>query len=298
MTNDASAITVTILVDNQAPPGLLSEHGFSAWVEAAGRRLLFDTGQGPALAANADALGVDLRAVETLVLSHGHYDHTGGIPFVLGLAPTVEIHLHPAATGARYAIRDGVAKPIDVPDPARRALEAHPPGVRWTTEPHQFTPDVGLTGPVPRVTGYEDTGGPFFTDPEGREPDPITDDMALWMRSDRGLVVVAGCSHAGVVNTLRHALAVSGETRLHAVLGGFHLNAASEHRLARTMEDLQALGPDLVVPCHCTGAPAVERLEQALGARVVRGSAGAVFRFGGAPARGSAGQCRRPPVEA
>lgn len=278
------AAKLTIIVDNKAAEGLLCEHGFAAWIEVAGRRLLFDTGQGAALAGNADKLGIDLRTADTLVLSHGHYDHTGGVPLLVARAPTAEIYAHPAATGPRYSIRDGVAKPIAMPVAARTALEVHPVGVRWTTRSQRLAIGLGLTGPIPRLTDFEDTGGPFFVDADGSQSDSIADDMALWMRTGRGLVVVVGCSHAGLVNTLRHALKLSGEPRLHAVLGGFHLNQASEVRLARTMAELQELGPDLIVPCHCTGDAAVERLRQSFGERVFPGSAGAVFRFGGAPA--------------
>ncbi len=280
----ASTTRITIVVDNRAEQGLRSEHGFSAWIEVAGRRLLFDTGQGATLANNADRLGIDLRTADTLVLSHGHYDHTGGLPLVIARAPTAEIFAHPAATGPRYSVRDGEAKPIAMPAAARTALATHAVGVHWTTRALQLTDGVGVTGPVPRLTDYEDTGGPFFVDADGTRPDPIVDDLALWMRADRGLVVLVGCSHAGLVNTLRHALGSSGETRLHAVLGGFHLIKASEPRLTRTMADLQELGPNLIVPCHCTGDAAVERLRHTFGKRVVLGSAGAQFRFGVAPA--------------
>jgi 7,8-dihydropterin-6-yl-methyl-4-(beta-D-ribofuranosyl)aminobenzene 5'-phosphate synthase len=284
MTAGTDAVKMTIVVDDRAEEGLLCEHGFSVWIEVAGRRLLFDTGQGAALAGNADRLGVDLCAADTLVLSHGHYDHTGGVPLVIARAPTVEIYAHPAAIGPRYSIRDGAAKAIAMPAAARSALEVHAVGVRWTTVAVQLAIGLGLTGPIPRLTDYEDTGGPFFVDTGGARPDPLADDLALWMRMDRGLVVVVGCSHAGLVNTLRHALSLSGESRLHAVLGGFHLNEASERRLVRTMDELQELNPDLIVPCHCTGDAAVERLRQTFGNRVVRGAGGAAFRFRGATA--------------
>lgn len=278
MTAD-STTTIVILVDNRAEEGLLSEHGFSAWIEVATRRLLFDTGQGAALATNADKLGVDLSSTDILVLSHGHYDHSGGVPLVLARAPTAEIYAHPAATGPRYSIRAGTAKPIAMPAAARTALDTHAVGVQWTTRALQLTDSVGITGPIPRLTDYENPGGPFFSDAAGKQRDPIVDDLALWVRTDRGLVVIVGCSHAGVVNTLRHALKLSGETRLHAVLGGFHLNAASAVRLARTMTELRELDPDLVVPCHCTGDAAVAELKQTFGARVVPGSAGAIYKF-------------------
>jgi 7,8-dihydropterin-6-yl-methyl-4-(beta-D-ribofuranosyl)aminobenzene 5'-phosphate synthase len=283
--HEPGAMTITILVDNLARPGLKFEHGFSAWIEVAGRRVLFDTGQGMGLAGNAEKLGIDLRTTDILVLSHGHYDHTGGLPFAIAQAPTAEIHVHPAATHLRYALRNGIAKAIAMPEPVRTALERHPVGVSWTTQAQELTLDLGLTGPIPRLTNYEDTGGPFFVDSGGNEPDPIVDDMALWIRTGRGLVVVLGCGHAGLVNSVRHALKLSRENRLHAVLGGFHLNEASELRLGRTMAELQELAPELVVPCHCTGETAVERLKATFGEHVVRGAAGAVFRLGGALTR-------------
>ncbi len=278
--SEAGEIRITILVDNVALPGFRSEHGFAAWIEAAGRRMLFDTGRGSALLENAERLGIDLSMLDTVVLSHGHYDHTGGLPLVISRALTVEIFAHPAATRPRYSIRNGAAKRIAMPGPVRMALELHPVGVRWTTRPKQIEPSLGLTGPIPRRTDYEDTGGPFFVDAKGQEPDPIIDDQALWARTKRGLVVVVGCSHAGLVNTLRHAQEISGEPRLHAVLGGFHLNEASERRLARTMDDLRDLDPEIIVPCHCSGDTAVERLRRTFGNRVAQGLAGMTLWFG------------------
>lgn len=289
-TTDAGGIAITVLVDNAATPGLRPEHGFAAWIEAAGRRVLFDTGQGTTLVENAERLGVDLGTLDALVLSHGHYDHTGGVPHVLSRAPAAEVHAHPASTGCRFSIKDGAARPVDMPGPTRAALDAHPGGVRWTTGAEPLAPGVGLTGEIPRLTDYEDVGGPFFVDADGREADPITDDQALWIRAERGLVVITGCGHAGVVNTLRRALALSGAPRVHAVLGGFHLNAAGERRLSRTIDALRELDPDLIVPCHCTGEAAVERLRQAFGERVVQGSSGAVFRFDRAPERDARAQ--------
>ena len=115
MTAKTAAVKITIVVDNRANEGLLCEHGFSAWIEVPGRRLLFDTGQGAALPTNADKIGIDLRTADIVVLSHGHYDHSGGLPLVITRAPTAEIYAHPAATGLRYAIRDGTAKPIAMP---------------------------------------------------------------------------------------------------------------------------------------------------------------------------------------
>jgi 7,8-dihydropterin-6-yl-methyl-4-(beta-D-ribofuranosyl)aminobenzene 5'-phosphate synthase len=274
------SLSITLVVDNSALGALRSEHGFAAWVELPNRRLLFDTGQA-ALCENAAALGIDLSAADLLVLSHGHFDHTGGLPALVEQAPGVCVYLNLAATGARYSIRDGKARSIGMPDDARAALETLPQQrVVWTTDTVELQEGVGLTGSIPRRTDFEDPGGPFFIDTAGTRADPIPDDQALWLRTDRGLVVLVGCSHAGLINTLRHAQRLSGEPRLHAVIGGFHLVAASDARLQRTVEALEQLDLDLIVPCHCTGEAATEVLRQSLGERVVAGAAGASFTFG------------------
>jgi 7,8-dihydropterin-6-yl-methyl-4-(beta-D-ribofuranosyl)aminobenzene 5'-phosphate synthase len=266
---------VTVLVDNEAGPGLAAEHGFSAWIEAAGRRILFDTGQGSAFAHNAERLGVDIGAADDLALSHGHYDHAGGLALALERARAVRVRFHPAATVDRYAIRAGTPKPIGMPEAASAALRGLPEERRCpVTAALELAPGIGLTGPIPRRTAYEDTGGPFFLDQAGLEPDPIEDDLALWIATGRGLVIVAGCCHAGLANTLHAALRASGASRVRAVIGGFHLLEASAERIERTARELGALAPDRVVACHCTGERAFRRLAAEPGLRVERGRSG------------------------
>lgn len=272
-------VKVTILVDNHAGEGLLAEHGLSMWIEADGKRVLFDTGQG-ALEFNARVLGVDLGEADALVLSHGHYDHTGGIPGALRVARNVEIFYHPGVARDRYAIRDGKARPIRMPREAVAAMEKSPSErLRPVQRPVMVSDRIGLTGPIPRATAFEDTGGPFFLDPEGKSPDPIEDDFALWVRTDDGLVVCAGCAHAGIVNTLDYIRGLAGGARVRAVIGGMHLMEADPRRMTETVAALGVLPPDLLVPCHCTGEKAVEALTEAFGERVTPGAAGMAFRF-------------------
>jgi len=272
-------VKITILVDNRAGDGLLAEHGFSLWVEADGRRILFDTGQA-ALEFNSRVLGVELAEADALVLSHGHYDHTGGIPVFLRATRAAGIHCHPGIALARYAIREGKAKSIGMPPEALAALEKLPAErLHPVDRAVMLSERVGLTGPIPRATGFEDTGGPFFLDPEGKAADPIEDDLALWIRTDEGLVVCAGCAHAGIVNTLDFVRGLSGERRIRAVLGGFHLKETRRERLDRTIAALRSTAPDLIVPCHCTGDQAASALKDALGERVTPGAAGMVLRF-------------------
>jgi len=269
---------VTILADNQAGEGFLQEHGLSLWIETPTRRILFDTGQGKALEFNAPALGVDLSQTDVLVLSHGHYDHTGGILHVLKQARPIEVYAHPGVIQNRYSIRDGIAKPVQIPREARAALDQLPArNLHWVTEAVWLDEDIGITGPIPRQTPYEDPGGPFYLDPEGQHADLIEDDLSLWIQTRKGLVICAGCCHAGLVNTLNHIRRLTQHDHIHAVIGGFHLLNANARRLEQTLAALRSFSPEWVVPCHCTGDLAIEALKTAFSGRMTTGHVGARY---------------------
>jgi 7,8-dihydropterin-6-yl-methyl-4-(beta-D-ribofuranosyl)aminobenzene 5'-phosphate synthase len=271
---------VTILVDNQAGEGLLAEHGLSLWIETEDKRILFDTGQGSALESNARILGVDLGRTDVLVLSHGHYDHTGGIAQVLQQARNINAYCHPGVVLPRYIIRKGKPQPIQMPRESMAAIDKLPlERLHWVQQPILLYDKIGITGPIPRETSFEDTGGPFYLDPEGKHADSIDDDLALWIRTDDGAIVCVGCSHAGLVNTLNHVRRLSHGLRVRAVIGGFHLLNAGRERLDQTVAALRLFEPDAVVPCHCTGEPAVALLRGALGERVSPGAAGMTYQF-------------------
>lgn len=273
-------LAITVLVDNYAGDGLSAEHGLSLWIEAADKNILFDTGQGGALAPNAEKLGVDLSATDALVLSHGHYDHAGGVSRLFRTAPAVEMYCHPAAIVPRYGNRADKAKPLGMPCEALRSLDRLPSRrMHWVQDGAILTTDVGLTGYIPRHTNYEDTGGAFFLDPAMRRPDPLDDDLALWINTPEGLIVCVGCCHAGLVNTLNRAIVQSGTSRLRAVIGGFHLLDADENRLEKTVAALEELSPECIVPCHCTGTRAIEFFEKSFGMRMMKGFAGATISF-------------------
>jgi 7,8-dihydropterin-6-yl-methyl-4-(beta-D-ribofuranosyl)aminobenzene 5'-phosphate synthase len=274
-------LRLTAVVDNLAQrEGLLAEHGLAFFVEADDSRILFDTGQGDALWQNARELGVPLDRLDAIVLSHGHYDHTGALAEVLKQAPAAAIYLHPAAAEPKY-LRN--ASPphryAGIPVAGRRSLEAASGRVVWTQAPQAVTPGVTVTGEIPRRTAFEDTGGPFFRDAACETEDSVPDDQALVLETVAGVVVLLGCAHAGVVNTLERVAEIANRSQILAVAGGMHLRSASEDRLRKTADALEAFGAGTILPCHCTGANALAFLEPRFGRRLRECFAGCSLEF-------------------
>ncbi len=273
---------VTTLVENTASGhGLLGEHGLAFLVEADGKRVLFDTGQGQVLIPNAERLGLSLLGLDAIVLSHGHYDHTGGLPAVLERNPGTPLYLHPAALEPKFN-RDG--KDIGSGLPPAEALSARAGEVIYTDEATEILPGLSVTGRIPRRNDYEDTGGPFYRDSACREEDTIPDDQALFARTSRGVAVVLGCGHAGVVNTLEHVAELTGERRVHALVGGMHLLRAGPDRLERTARALERFGVQVLGPNHCTGIDAVCRFRQRFPGGSIQMRVGDVMEIGEARA--------------
>jgi 7,8-dihydropterin-6-yl-methyl-4-(beta-D-ribofuranosyl)aminobenzene 5'-phosphate synthase len=299
LTGDEQTTRVSFGVGHVAAPqfeggetvvGLRAEHGFSALVTV--RRamtttsLLFDTGLSPdAMVVNADRLGVDLLGVQGVILSHGHFDHAGGIA---GLATRFEgrslpMVVHPMAwTRRRLAVPGG--EPLEMPSLSRRALEAEGFALVERRQPSLLVDDcVLITGEVDRTTEFERgmpaaheawTGSEWHHDPD------VVDDQALVVHvRGRGLVVLTGCGHAGAVNIVRHAQRLTGVSTVAALVGGLHLGGpAFEPVIGPTVEALTAMAPGLVVPGHCTGWRAQHAFAAALPDAWRPGSSGSSYR--------------------
>ncbi len=257
-------LCITTLVEDTALDGsLLAEHGLSFWIEYGDKRILFDAGQSNILVRNAKTLGINLAEVDAIVLSHGHYDHTGGLPAVLDIASKAKIYLHPAATEPKFSRKVLGVKSIGMSHLAKKAVQRR--HVIWTATPAQIFPGMSVTGQVPRINNFEDVGGAFFVDENYLKPDELLDDQTLFIESARGLVVVLGCAHSGVVNVLDYISNLTSRNKIFAVIGGMHLLKASRIRIANTIETFKKYEIQKIVPLHCTGRKATRDLRSAFG---------------------------------
>ncbi len=279
---------VQILSENRTSrPECLAEHGLSVYVEAGGRKLLFDAGASDLYRHNAGKMGVDLGRIDAVVISHGHYDHTGGVPSFCEVNRNARIYIHEKSFAATYGLEDG--KP-----------EEEPCSIRWTSEqraridgrliltgePVWLTEDIAVSGTIP-VT--EDDAAPevFYQKAEDGTliPDPMEHEQFLAVRlrdeagESRGVFLFSGCSHKGVIPCIRYAKTLFPGERISGLLAGMHLYNASAELRSSILEQVAFEGLDYVLPVHCTGIYAICELRQLLGERCILAGAGDTYSF-------------------
>ena len=278
------------LVGRQAPEQLVAEHGFSVLVEVtAGKRrhcLLFDAGVSPdGLIENMKRLDVDPRSVEAVVMSHGHFDHTTGLDgFIRAVGrPNLPVLLHPHFWHRRR-IRLPGREPWELPSTSKRALEGAGFQIVEERSPSFLLDEsVLVTGEIDRTTEFE-RGFPIqdsYRD-GAWTPDPLVlDDQGVVVNvAGRGLLVITGCGHSGIINTIQHAQKLTGVERVYAVIGGFHLNGPLfEPQIPEVIKQIEVIDPEILVPAHCTGWRAVHALARRFPDKVIPSSVGTVFRL-------------------
>ena len=261
-------LTITTLSENTAgAPTLLAEWGLSILIETDTTSILLDTGQGISASHNAGLLKVDLSKVDRIVISHGHSDHTGGLREILRqIGKEVEIIAHPDIWATKYARRQGQPdRYIGIPF-QRQELEGLGALFILTTKPVNIADGIMTTGEITMVTEFEQIE-PYLIVKDGTEfkPDSLRDDMGLIISTELGLVIVLGCAHRGIINTLYHAQQLTGMKAIYMVIGGCHLIGADQDRTALTIAALRELGVQRISVSHCTGLPAAAMMAHEFG---------------------------------
>jgi 7,8-dihydropterin-6-yl-methyl-4-(beta-D-ribofuranosyl)aminobenzene 5'-phosphate synthase len=269
---------------------VVAEHGFSALVEAwTGDRsitVLFDAGLSTvAVPFNLRSLGVDLGRIEAVALSHGHLDHFGALLPVLEMLPRrpVDLVVHPGAFAAPRYLKFTEDFKVHFPELTRKELEDAGAELVETVEPYPLGGgSIIFLGEIARTNDFEKGMPIAFLEQDGEERwDPIADDTALVVNvRGKGLVVLSGCAHSGIINTVEYARKVTGVDQVHAVIGGFHLQGPSfEPIIERTVEEMRRFAPSYVVPAHCTGVRAARAFEEAMPEAYVRNLSGTKYTF-------------------
>jgi len=278
---------VTCVVDNAVcdHSTFWGEHGLAFLIEAKSGCVLFDTGRsGTVLLHNLELLDIEPEAISALAISHAHYDHTGGLPALLDQVAEITLYAHPDLFRERFSRRK---KLKSVGLPLKREVLEQRLAFQLSAEPTEILPGVWTTGEITDRAEPEGRSAHHLVrssssslrgGTEGWEPDPYRDDMALVLETGQGLVVLCGCCHAGLLNTLAHVRRTFG-VDITAVAGGTHLLRADEAHLKRVIEVLRELGLPRLYLNHCTGQQAYVTLAQAFGEEVAPCPAGTSLSF-------------------
>lgn len=248
MTNE---LKIAILSDKSASGCCYAEHGLS-YLVFADKPILFDTGASDLFLHNAKKMNINLDNVDTVVLSHGHYDHGNGLQYIEGKT----IVTHPNAFVQRISERSG--KNISVA--LSRSSIAQRNTIIETVDCYWLSQRVVFLGEIPRCVDFEQMGSATFHFTDGK-PDIVIDDSGIAVITSRGLFVISGCAHAGICNTIEHARKVTGIDKVYAVMGGFHLTH-NNARLQATIQYFKSIGVEVVMPAHCTSLEAQSQFFQ------------------------------------
>lgn len=279
---------VEILSENRTNhPDCLAEHGLSVYIESGDRKILFDLGASDLYQQNARLMKVDLEQVDTVVISHGHYDHTGGIPSFCELNKKAKIYIHEKAFMTTYGMENG-------------KLDEEPCSIRWTEQQHELvsgrlvltngvtwlTDDIAVSGTIPKIENCISTESFYFKNEDGSlMTDPMEHEQFLAIRirdengNSRGFFLFSGCSHNGVIPCLRYAKALFPDERVLGFLAGMHLYNANSETRNMILEQVAAEEIDYILPVHCTGILAICDLRQLMGARCIPAGVGDKFNF-------------------
>ena len=274
---------ITVVCENSVgiPFAVIGEHGFSAYIETEKGNFLFDTGQGFGIVQNSLALKKDLSKLSAIMISHGHYDHTGGLDKVLMLNGKTKIYGHPDIFTKRFWKKDGSEKFIGISQ-TKEYLEAIGGEFVLNKDMQEIAEGVYLTGEIERTNNFEKLDSNMLVrEKDGKiiQPDPILDDLSLILKTAKGLVIVLGCAHSGMINILDYVVKNFKNEKIYAVIGGTHLGFASDEQFEETLKKIDEYEIEKVGVSHCTGLLNASRLHSHLKEKFFFGSVGTVLEI-------------------
>lgn len=263
---------------------IVAEHGLSIYIEAQGKRILFDAGATNLFAANAANMGIDLGAVDFAVVSHGHYDHTGGFPMFHKINAVAPIYIHRNALRVSYGTEGG-------PLGEGGVLDKEPCSISWTDQelkelaeqlmftdgPVQVSENIKITGTIPYDEGFSPTDYFYHYEGDALVPDDMSHEQCLVIREPEGLYIFSGCSHRGAISALKAGKSMFPGEKVAAFIAGMHLYSAKPADRARVVDEIVAENVETVMPVHCTGIDAICELKLRLGDRCKVATAGDEF---------------------
>lgn len=264
-----SELIITTVVENTVrQKDLLAEHGLSFYIKKDNVEIIFDTGQGHCLKPNADILKIDFQRTSHAILSHGHYDHTGGLKSLLDENNKIKIHGHPDAFSTKYKKDNNKYIEIGLPPESKNSMGKAE--IIYNRGAVEIEKNIFLTGEIPPYSGFEKDNTEFYIYDKYNKRyknDTFRDEQALWIKTSKGLVVISGCAHCGIINTLEYISKLVNE-RIFAVIGGTHLLNADEERMFKTAEKIKEMEIKFFETCHCTGLDSYVYLKKELGGRI------------------------------
>jgi 7,8-dihydropterin-6-yl-methyl-4-(beta-D-ribofuranosyl)aminobenzene 5'-phosphate synthase len=274
------AVRIITLSENTVQLGFLGEWGLSILVEAESARVLLDTGLSTSAVYNADLMGIDLSTIDAIVLSHAHGDHTGGLRDVLRrVRKQVQVVAHPDIWTPKYVVYGENMRYAGIPF-MREELESLGASFNLTKKPFKISDDVMTTGEIEMTTDYEKIDDRLCIRQNNKiVPDPLADDLALTVRTGEGLILITGCAHRGIINTIKHVQKLTGGEYIHTIIGGTHLMVASPERVEKTASELKELGLQRLGVSHCTGFNASAVLAKEFGDIFFLNNAGSQLTF-------------------